>query len=66
MGDDNLLSHVLSVQEGVASNTLETPDVPLRVQRNQSLAFNDLLPTAGAFCKWFQSETIKDSDTRDG
>ena len=59
MGADNLLSHILSVQEGVASYTLETPDVPLRVQRNQCLAFNDLLPTAGAFCKWFQSEYIK-------
>lgn len=27
----SILSHVLSVQEGVASYTLETPDVPLRV-----------------------------------
>lgn len=45
---ESILSHVLSVQEGVASNTLETPDVPLRVQRNQGLAFNDFLGAAGA------------------
>jgi hypothetical protein len=45
----HILSHVLSVQEGVASNTLETPDVPLRVERNQGLAFNDFLGAAGAF-----------------
>jgi hypothetical protein len=45
----HILSHVLSVQEGVASHTLETPDVPLRVQRNQGLAFNDFLGAAGAF-----------------
>lgn len=58
----SLLSHIFSVQEGVTSNTLETPDMPLRVERNQSLAFDDLLPTAGTLCKGrrgFQSQSIK-------
>lgn len=50
-GTGHLLAHVLAVQQGVARHALETPDVPLRIERYQCLAFDDLLPTAGAFFK---------------
>lgn len=36
------------MEESPARDALETPDVPLIVQGNQGLAFNDLLPAAGA------------------
>lgn len=45
------LAHVLAVQKGVARDALEAPDVPLGVERYQCLAFDDVLPAAGAFCK---------------
>lgn len=44
----DLLAHVLAVEEGVAGGALETPDVPLLIQRNQRLSVDYFLPAARA------------------
>lgn len=60
-GRRDLLAHVLAVQEGTARDTFETPNVPLLVQGNQGLPFNDLFPAAGTIC---HKRKIKDRGRR--
>lgn len=57
----HVLSHVFTVQNGVAAVALEAPDVPLSVQGDEGLSFAQLLPAAGARARILASSASADS-----